>query len=196
MRWRFYSSDSMYRLLVKSVFFILFFVCCFSTYADKEDDWMAAPDGFKWPKESHASFTSDTILKVDDLNAAQKKSLQQIWTASEGDKLPDTFDVMKADLHQDGKQVLFLCNMAGSGTGGYSYKILFPTKDGYKDIGDVGGDLILDEPSNGWLQIETSWRLGGGKRERGLYRYIDGEYKPVRREIHNFMDNTVKVENE
>ena len=157
---------------------------------------MEAPDGFKWPKESHASFTSDTILKVADLNTDQKKSLQQIWAASEGSNLPDTFDVMKADLHQDGKDALFLCDMQESGSGGYAYKILASTKNGYKYLGDVGGLLILDEPFNGWLQIESSWRLGGGERERTLFRYIKGGYKQVRREIHNFTDNTVKVKNE
>ncbi len=186
----FYSS------LVKPVFFILYFVCCLTTYADKEDDWMAPPDGFQWPKESGAGFISDSTLKVADLTPKQLNSLRNIWTESEGDTLPSGFDVMKADLHHDGKQELFLCDITGSGTGGFSYKILEPTKDGFKYIGDVGGGIILDKPFNGWLQIECSWRLGGGERERSLLRYIDGQYKVVRREIHNFMDGTVKVENE
>jgi hypothetical protein len=177
---------------VKPALFILYLrLLLLSAYADKEDDWMAAPDGFKWPKVSHASFTSDTI----DLTPIQKKSVKDICSNG-GIVPPPTFHVMKADLHQDGIEQLFLRDIEGSGTGGYCYIILSPTKDGFKQIGDVGGVMTLDEPFDGWLQIECSWRLGGDEQSRTLYRYIDGEYKVVRREIHNFMDNTVKVENE
>ena len=68
-----------------------------------------------------------------------------------------------------------------------------PTKAGYKFIGLVSGSPIFDVPKNGWAQIETRWRLGGGCYSRTLFRYVKGSYAEVRKEIHDFNKNTVEV---
>jgi hypothetical protein len=170
---------------------IVFLIFCGVAYADKDDQVISAPDGYKWPKESKIVESDLAPMKSAELKSAIPEGYLDLWPDG---KLPESIEYFTADLNQDGKDELFIYMPGGSGTGGSVYCILTPTKTGYKYIGEVGGDLTFDIPSHDWIQIESWWRLGGGHYTRSLYRYNKGEYTEVRKELHDVNKNTVTVE--
>jgi hypothetical protein len=176
---------------MKAILLFLSLLASSLACAEEGEDWLPTPDGYVWPKHVQSKELSEgKVVSVATLSANKRDSLLQYWPE---EQLPKNIQIREVDLNNDGKNEWFVYMSAYSGTGGSFYEILTPTKTGFRSIGSVQGGVTLSEFANGWLQIEGSSRSGGGEYTRYLLRYIDGEYKQVRNEGHDYTHNQVEI---
>jgi hypothetical protein len=161
---------------------------CFARAGD-DDDWLSPPDGYIWPSRHKEQVTDEQTVSVKCF----PKTYQDAILACFSGEPPTDVTIRKADLNADRKAEIFLYIPESSGTGGSVYTILSPAKDGIVDVGAVQGGITLCEPVDGWLQIEAGSRAGGGQFTRSLLRFADGQYREVRNEDHNLIENKVTL---
>ena len=161
--------------------------------AGDEGDWLPTPDGYVWPDagEVKSDITTEEAVRLASLPPTLRDELAgHEIRKSEG---PDPFvRILKADLNDDGVDEIFVDTLYG-GTGGSVYEIFAKSGNRHRSIGGCGDGARLLRASHGWYQIETLGRAGGGSYSRSLLRYVDGEYRIVRNEIHHFSNRTVEI---
>jgi hypothetical protein len=96
-----------------------------------------------------------------------------------GEKLPESLEVCRIDLNGDGADE-FIVMSRQSYSGGPMMYIFERRKDRYVFIGDEGGRIYFGPLFNGYLQIVSQSRAGGGVLTRVLDRFQDGKYHTVR----------------
>ena len=166
-------------------------LCCVAiNHARADSDWLPPPGGYIWPQPSDVQISDEREVDLDTFPEVYRESiLLHFWDQKPVGKVW----VREADLNGDGKNEIFLYIPESSGTGGSVYEILSPSKGRLMGIGAIQGGILLCAPAGDWLQIEGSSKAGGGQFTRYLLRFEDGEYREVRNEDHNLINNTVTV---
>jgi len=87
---------------------------------------------------------------------------------------------LKLDLNKDGSPEIIETSYGNCSSNGCLWQI----KDGktQKNIGQVKGETVyvLKNKSDGFNDLETFWKLGGGKATVYFYSYSKGTYKEVK----------------
>lgn len=92
--------------------------------------------------------------------------------------------ILRIDLDKDGIAELIVCY--GGGNGGMGYIIYHKKNNQYEKFGEVFGfTLSLLSMKNGFYQIGTSSKSGGGDYEKNLYQFQDGRYRHTRTDHFN-----------
>ena len=97
--------------------------------------------------------------------------------------------VCSVDLNDDGTPELLVDNGSG-GTGDPGYSILQKMGRAYREIGRVQGGLRLLSKANGYYQLETWSRAGGGQLTRILNRFRNGQYHLARIEDYRDLEGS------
>ncbi len=172
-------------------------------YTDPQK-WLTPPDGFVWPTPAIGPLPLKSNLeeRADDKLSAGVRQIVQKWiaknnadAASEGDEemQVEPSYIWLYDLNADGVPEIFVFNEQGSGRGGRCFDIYQVEKGELNRICSIAGEPIFHRSENGWLQIETKWRFGGGNFVRSLIRHENGKYWYVRDEDHDFLKRAVGV---
>ena len=162
---------------MKASFLLLLF---FSTWAFAEKPW---------PKRvKDAKFAQ---LSADSLPEKLRESLQGFDEFSQGgDHLSETYSVCRIDLNGDGIDE-FIVQSNQSYSGGSMMYIFTLRKGRFIEIGDLQGGIYFAAKINGFHQIVSEGRAGGGMFTRTLDRYEKGRYRIVRiADYRSVDDNT------
>lgn len=185
----------------------LLMLASISAYADlpKEGglaaNWLEPPDRFAWPSTPiKAPRFEPKWVAVKDLDMKLQTGIKKYWPGRfvPGQKeldpsLPESIELAKVDLNDDGKMEVFFGVPVYGGSGGHHYQILVEEEKGYRGIGGVQGSVHVRDRKDKWCRLEVWGRGGGGVYTRVLKTYRAGEYRVDRYEIQNFDKKTVEM---
>ncbi|MES2572870.1 MAG: hypothetical protein V4710_22795 [Verrucomicrobiota bacterium] len=104
----------------------------------------------------------------------------------DGERLPPTLEICRIDLNGDGTPE-YIVSSPASYTGGTARIIYQRTKAGYQNIAYFQGGFHLTARHNGYYQVESWGRAGGGELTRTLERFEHGRYRLAR--IEDYTDD-------
>lgn len=116
---------------------------------------------------------------------------------SDGFKFPDVqqevdvYEVGRFDFDRDGSPEQIVIT-SGGGSGGAIWYIA--RLNGEKISGEIQGSLTVLKSEQGFPDLCIESECGASEQIYELYRFHGGQYKCVRREIHNYSKNSVKIE--
>lgn len=139
-----------------------------------------AGEPFVWPKRM---FEGDKLQFVEVKTAVLPEGIDlssyDLFTGEDGESVAAR--VCRIDLNGDGSDELIV-ESNQSFSGGPQYLVFQKLKGAYKQIGEIQGGFYLCAKANGFYQIESWSRMGGGKFMRGLARFEKGQYRLIRKE--------------
>ena len=103
----------------------------------------------------------------------------------------DVYEVGRFDFDRDGAPEQIVIT-SGGGSGGAIWYIA--RLNGEKISGEIQGKLAVLKSKQGFPDLRIERKCGATERIFELYRYDGLLYKCVRREIHNYLNNSVKIE--
>jgi len=141
-------------------------------------------------------FSLMACLLTITLSAGDKFSENRL-PVSDGFKFPeirqdvDVYEVGRFDFDNDGSPEQIVIT-SGGGSGGAIWYIA--RLNGEKISGEIQGSLAVLKSKQGFPDLRVESKCGATERIFELYRYNGLQYKCVRREIHNYLNNSVKIE--
>ena len=147
-------------------------------------------------KIAMSSFVVSICLTGVTLSAEDKISEKRL-PVSDGFKFPeirqnvDVYEVGRFDFDHDGSPEQIVIT-SGGGSGGAIWYIA--RLNGEKISGEIQGSLAVLKSKQGFPDLRIERKCGATERIFELYRYDGLQYKCVRREIHNYLNNSVKIE--
>lgn len=103
----------------------------------------------------------------------------------------DVYEVGRLDFDRDGSPEQIVIT-SGGGSGGAIWYIA--RLNGEKISEEIQGNLAVLKSKQGFPDLRIERKCGATERIFELYRYDGLQYKCVRREIHNYLNNSVKIE--
>ena len=103
----------------------------------------------------------------------------------------DVYEVGRFDFDRDGAPEQIVIT-SGGGSGGAIWYIA--RLNGEKISGEIQGKLAVLKSKQGFPDLRIERKCGATERIFALYRYDGLQYKCVHREIHNYLNNSVKIE--
>ena len=103
----------------------------------------------------------------------------------------DVYEVGRFDFDRDGAPEQIVIT-SGGGSGGAIWYIARLNEE--KISGEIQGKLAVLKSKQGFPDLRIERKCGATERIFALYRYDGLLYKCVRREIHNYLNNSVKIE--
>ena len=116
---------------------------------------------------------------------------------SDGFKFPDVqqevdvYEVGRFDFDRDGSPEQIVIT-SGGGSGGAIWYIA--RLNGEKISGEIQGSLTVLKSKPGFPDLRIESKCGASERIFELYCFDGLKYKCIRREIHNYSKNSVKIE--
>ena len=147
-------------------------------------------------KISKSSFAVSLCLTGVALFAGDKIPAKRL-PVSDGFKFPeiqqemDVYEVGRFDFDHDGTPEQIVIT-SGGGSGGAIWYIA--RLNGEKISGEIQGSLAVLKSKQGFPDLRVESKCGATERIFELYRYDGRQYKCVRRENHNYLNNSVKIE--
>jgi hypothetical protein len=147
----------------------IFLFLCFASCAVAEQPWPERVMG--------ASLVEERTAK---LPKPLREALTGLDEFSQGTgKLPDSLYICRVDLACNGQED-FIVESQQSYSGGSMMNIFERRKKTFVEIGETQGSIYFARPGNGYLEIVSQARAGGGIFTRTLQRYGHGRYHIVR----------------
>lgn len=103
----------------------------------------------------------------------------------------DVYEVGRFDFDCDGLSEQIVIT-SGGGSGEAIWYIV--RLNGEKISGEIQGSLAVLKSKNGFRDLRVESKCGASERIFELYRFDELKYKCIRREIHNYLNNSVKIE--
>ena len=103
----------------------------------------------------------------------------------------DVYEVGRFDFDRAGAPEQIVIT-SGGGSGGAIWYIA--RLNGEKISGEIQGKLAVLKSKQGFPDLRIERKCGATERIFALYRYDGLLYKCIRREIHNYSNNSVKIE--
>lgn len=103
----------------------------------------------------------------------------------------DVYEVGRFDFDNDGSPEQIVIT-SGGGSGGAIWYIA--RLNGEKISEEIQGNLSVLKSKQGFPDLRIERKCGATERIFELYRYAGLQYKCVHREIHNYLNNSVKIE--
>ena len=141
-------------------------------------------------------FSLMACLLTITLSAEDKIPAKRL-PVSDGFKFPeiqqevDVYEVGRFDFDHDGTPEQIVIT-SGGGSGGAIWYIA--RLNGERISGEIQGSLAMLKSKQGFPDLRVESKCGATERIFELYRYDGLLYKCVRREIHNYLNNSVKIE--
>ena len=141
-------------------------------------------------------FSLMACLLTITLSAEDKIPAKRL-PVSDGFKFPeiqqevDVYEVGRFDFDHDGTPEQIVIT-SGGGSGGAIWYIA--RLNGEKISEEIQGSLAVLKSNQGFPDLRVESKCGATERIFKLYRYDGRQYKCVRRENHNYLNNSVKIE--
>ena len=110
---------------------------------------------------------------------------------TEAGQAVDVYEVGRFDFDRAGAPEQIVIT-SGGGSGGAIWYIA--RLNGEKISGEIQGKLAVLKSKQGFPDLRIERKCGATERIFALYRYDGLLYKCIRREIHNYSNNSVKIE--
>ena len=147
-------------------------------------------------KIAMSSFVVSICLTGVTLSAEDKIPEKRL-PVSDGFKFPETqqevdvYEVGRFDFDNDGSPEQIVITFGG-GSGGAIWYIARLNEEKISE--EIQGTLAVLKSKQGFPDLRIERKCGATERILELYRYAGLQYKCVHREIHNYLNNSVKIE--
>ena len=130
-------------------------------------------------------------LSAEDKFSENRLPVSDGFKFSEIQQEVDVYEVGRFDFDHDGTPEQIVIT-SGGGSGGAIWYIA--RLNGEKISPEIQGSLAVLKSKQGFPDLRIERKCGATERIFELYRYDGLLYKCIRREIHNYSNNSVKIE--
>lgn len=102
----------------------------------------------------------------------------------------DVYKVGRFDFDRDGVPEQIIITSGGGSSGPIWY---IARLNGEKISDEIQGDLAILKSRNGFPDLRVEHKCGADERYFELYRYNGSQYVCIRKEIHNYKSEEVKI---